>query len=260
MTDLVMELLSVLNEIRPSLVALAALSLMSFGLGLVAALLINFTKLSTIAAWRNIAVMSLLMLGVGVLGAAAGLAGGQSRTGVVGEIIPAAFVLLGGVSAYLFGVTPQRAPVVALTTIGFAVTLFSGFHSGSWQRTFAEEQSALRAVCLKAMTDAAFVKEPGALDAFLAAMVVRQLAAAEPPKGETAQGPQQFFERKARLCATAVRGWTLPEQAYEWSAPQLVADERAAQAAPVIPSMATIPPRLAPPRPIVTLSRNQRIP
>jgi hypothetical protein len=217
MANIVSELISVLIEIKPSLTALAALSLLSLGIGFVSALALNLTKIFTAAAWRNVGLLSLLMLGVGVLGSAAGLAGGQSRTGVVGEIIPAAFVLIGGVSAYLFGVSPARAPVVALTTIGFAVTLFAGFHSGSWRRNYAEEERELRTVCIKAMTDGAFVAQTAAFQRFWSAMDIGKTVEAKPASGLAAQGKPQVYEIRAHLCADAVQRWTLLDNAHKWS-------------------------------------------
>jgi hypothetical protein len=230
MTSAADQLLAVLEEIQPSLVALAALSLLSLAIGFVSALAINITKIFTVAAWRNVAMLSLLTLGVGVLGAAAGLAGGQSRTGVVGEIIPAAFVLLGGVSAYLFGVTPQRAPVVALTTIGFAVTLFAGFHSGSWRRTYVEEERELRTVCIKAMTDGAFVAQTAAFQRFWAAMETRKTASAIPADENAAQGKQQVYELRSNLCADVVQRWTLVANFPKGSMPKPVSEIQTGQA------------------------------
>lgn len=213
MAEAVSALLAVLVEIKPNLTALAALSLLSLAIGFVLALALNIARIFTSDAWRNVGLLSLLMLGVGVLGAAAGLAGGQSRTGVVGEIIPAAFVLLGGVSAYLFGVTPQRAPVVALTTIGFAVTLFAGFHSGSWRRTFAEEQRELRTICLKAMTDGAFVAQTAAFDRFWDAMKTTRMVK---PIAENGEVKPYSITLTALLCPNAVSRWSMPLDAYAW--------------------------------------------
>ena len=50
----------------------------------------------------------ILVFTIALLGGVAGYAGGLSRVGVVGDIIPAALSLVGGVSIYIFGISKEK--------------------------------------------------------------------------------------------------------------------------------------------------------
>jgi len=71
-------------------------------------------------AWQGGAAMKeagAILLALALVGACAGTAGGMSRVGAVGSIVPAFLGLLGGLSIYLFGIDPadertQRALAV----------------------------------------------------------------------------------------------------------------------------------------------------
>jgi hypothetical protein len=85
--------------------------------------------------WRNLgSVFALSLLGI-VTGQITGL----SRSGAVGDVLPAVLGLLGGLTLYLIG-TKGRAlqSVVAAGVIGLTLNLIVGIYWGSHSRQLAE--------------------------------------------------------------------------------------------------------------------------
>lgn len=111
--------------------------------GLVLALTLPFTKGSR----TNLVV---LVVGLAVLGAVAGYAGGTSRVGVVGDIIPAALALAGGVSVYLFGVDPSKGVIASICAVAFSLALGLGYAAGAGDRRAPETYSAWTEACRNA--------------------------------------------------------------------------------------------------------------
>lgn len=88
-----------------------------------------------------------LIFGLATLGAVAGVAGGTSRVGVVGDIIPAALALTGGVATYLFGVDPSKGLVASLCAAAFALALGLGYATGAGTRGITDNKAANLEFC-----------------------------------------------------------------------------------------------------------------
>lgn len=84
---------------------------------------------------KDIRGVILLLVGVAVIGAVAGTSGGLSRVGAVGDIIPAALALLGGVSVYLFGANKPNGAIVSVCAAVFALSLGGGYTIGAADRS-----------------------------------------------------------------------------------------------------------------------------
>jgi len=93
----------------------------------------------------------ILVVAMAILGSISGFAGGLSRVGVVGDIIPAALALTGGVSAYLFGVDRSKGVIASLCAAAFALSLGFGYSSGASIRGGSERQTAIVQECKTAM-------------------------------------------------------------------------------------------------------------
>ena len=91
---------------------------LAFVVCLVIAVVINALSRQSLRSHVQIAV---LLFGVAILGATAGFAGGMSRDGAVGVIIPGALTLVGGVAIYLFGADTTKGAAVSLTAGCFAL-------------------------------------------------------------------------------------------------------------------------------------------
>lgn len=81
-----------------------------------------------------------LIFGLAALGAVAGVAGGTSRVGVVGDVIPAALALVGGVAAYLFGVDRSQGLVASFCAAAFALALGVGYATGAGNRAVTDNK------------------------------------------------------------------------------------------------------------------------
>lgn len=81
-----------------------------------------------------------ILFGLSLIGAVAGIAGGTSRVGVVGDVVPAALALIGTVSIYVFGAqkASDREPVVAFGAAAFALSLGLGYAVGAANRGQAD--------------------------------------------------------------------------------------------------------------------------
>lgn len=92
--------------------------------------------------------VAVLVLGVAVIGAVAGFAGGTSRTGVVGEVIPAALALLGGgLAVYLFGVDLSKGTLASVCAGAFALALGLGYTMGAGTRGPSERYATWTEAC-----------------------------------------------------------------------------------------------------------------
>ncbi|MEP3297639.1 MAG: hypothetical protein ABJO27_14405 [Pseudoruegeria sp.] len=89
----------------------------------------------------------ILIFGLSTLGAVAGVAGGSSRVGVVGDVIPAALALAGGVSAYLFGVDRSKGLVASFCAAAFALSLGLGYATGAGNRSVTDNKAENLAFC-----------------------------------------------------------------------------------------------------------------
>lgn len=91
---------------------------------------------------------SILIIAMAVLGAVAGFSGGLSRVGTVGNIIPAAMGLLGGITVYLFGVKPHSSSITPIIVIVFAMSLLQGFTKGAETRDRRETFNKIQEACI----------------------------------------------------------------------------------------------------------------
>ncbi|KNG92864.1 hypothetical protein [Pseudaestuariivita atlantica] len=90
-----------------------------------------------------------IMFGLSVIGTVAGVTGGTSRDGVVGDIVPAALALIGTVSIYVFGAQPakDREPLVAFGAAAFALSLGLGYAVGAANRGQSDAYLRILARC-----------------------------------------------------------------------------------------------------------------
>lgn len=95
----------------------------------------------------------MLIMGAAFLGSASGYAGGLSRVGVVGDIIPAALALAGGVSAYLFGVDRSQGVIASVVATAFGLSLVVSFSAGAERRSHFDLFGHLRSTCYSSMSD-----------------------------------------------------------------------------------------------------------
>jgi len=110
--------------------------------------------------------LAVLIVGLAVLGAVAGVAGGTSRVGVVGDIIPAALGLVAGVSAYLFGVDQSKGIVASLCAAAFAVALGFGYAAGAGNRDVRDRFERNLAFCVDGFSNAEILNNDRAFKRF----------------------------------------------------------------------------------------------
>lgn len=197
--------------------ALTYISLASTAVGLAVVLLVELKRLSDPKVRNTILSMCVLFLSLGVLGAAAGLSGGQSRSAVVGEIYPAAFTLLGAGTAYLFGINTSRGTVVSLCALVFAISLFSGFNIGANLRNQSDEQRELRHVCLSALTDGEFAIHDKAFDRFWNAMNLKATGTSVELGHPEIKSKETQLNASTNLCASIVTQWSIPKESFQWN-------------------------------------------
>lgn len=81
-----------------------------------------------------------MILSVALLGGLTGYAGGNSREGVVGDVIPAVLAFLSGAVLYFFGLEKQPAKITPFLLGAFVVVLFFGFGMGAKKRQLFEDK------------------------------------------------------------------------------------------------------------------------
>jgi hypothetical protein len=97
-----------------------------------------------------------LIFAIAIVGSIVGFATGLSRTGVVGEVVPAVLVFFGGFSAYLFGVEAKKGALAALCLVAFSATFFIQSVESSRLRGRAEAEDQLREACFAQLTATAW--------------------------------------------------------------------------------------------------------
>ncbi len=83
---------------------------------------------------KDFKIAFILISGLSLIGGVAGINGGLSRVGAVGDIIPASLALIGSVSLYIFGIKSQGGPLASLCAASFAVALGFGYALGATER------------------------------------------------------------------------------------------------------------------------------
>ena len=108
-----------------------------------------------------------LLTTLALVGASAGIAGGMSRTGVVGDIVPAFLGLLGAVAVYLFGVDRSKGVIASFGAVALSISLVSGYGlSAEYRATHISDYREIRAICATAYSDADLLSDSSALDTF----------------------------------------------------------------------------------------------
>lgn len=108
-----------------------------------------------------------LLGALALVGASAGIAGGMSRTGVVGDIVPAFLGLLGVIAVYLFGVDRSRGVVASLGAVALSLSLVTGYALASqYRNSHSSDYREIRTICADAYTNPALISDPDALRAF----------------------------------------------------------------------------------------------
>ena len=102
---------------------------------------------------RESVVLAAMILTVTLLGCMTGYAGGNSRTGVVGDIIPAVLAFFGALVVYLFGIKSKISPLTPFLVSAFVVSLFIGYGLGAKKRHLFELTEARREVCINVFSD-----------------------------------------------------------------------------------------------------------
>ena len=117
---------------------------------------------------RNDRKATVTLLGtLALVGASAGIAGGMSRTGVVGDIVPAFLALLGVVAVYLFGVDRSRGVVASLGAVALSLSLVTGYALASqYRNSHSSDYREIRTICADAYTDPALLSNHDALQVF----------------------------------------------------------------------------------------------
>ena len=80
-------------------------------------------------------------------GVISGYAGGLSRVGVVGDLVPAILALLGGVVIHLFGVDPSRGLIASFATAALVAGFFLGYAHGANKRDVLDSVSDRKTFC-----------------------------------------------------------------------------------------------------------------
>lgn len=87
-------------------------------------------------AWRSALKAFPFVLMIGLVGGLAGQLGGSSRTGVVGDLLPALVTLLGGFVAYYLGAKRDRSGKVLVNTLAFLLCFFPAYNVASvWRQS-----------------------------------------------------------------------------------------------------------------------------
>ncbi len=89
-----------------------------------------------------------MVLTISILGVISGYSGGMSRTGAVGDIIPAALGLLGGLSLYMFGAKPKSSVIISITVATFALSLIVGFNQSASIRSERDTYKVVQNACI----------------------------------------------------------------------------------------------------------------
>jgi len=108
-----------------------------------------------IVAWQRSAMKeaSAILIALALIGASAGTAGGMSRVGAVGSIVPAFLGLLGGLSLYLFGLDRSKGLIASFGAVAISLALIISYSLGAKQRNIADDHRDIRAICAQAYTN-----------------------------------------------------------------------------------------------------------
>ncbi|WP_187430965.1 hypothetical protein ROLI_033560 [Roseobacter fucihabitans] len=131
--------------------------------GAVVALIAFLSIISTAYQRREIVSVLGALFVMALFGGLVGFHGGNSRVGVVGDVIPAVVTLVAGVAAYLFGVSERKPGPLMFPLLGaFVATLFMGYSMGSANRNGEQRAALADEQCFKALTNVDILKSEAA--------------------------------------------------------------------------------------------------
>jgi hypothetical protein len=107
-----------------------------------------------------------ILLALSVIGACAGIAGGMSRVGAVGSIIPAFLGLLGGLSIYLFGIDRSKGLIASFGASALSISLIVSYTMGASYRSVGDDHRDIRGVCAQAYIDPKLLSDETAFKRF----------------------------------------------------------------------------------------------
>lgn len=115
---------------------------------------------------KRIHEIAIILVVLAIIGACAGLAGGMSRVGVVGSIIPAFLGLLGGFSIYLFGVDQTKGVIMSFGAAALSLALVVSYSTGAHTRNVSDDHRNIRSICAEAYTNWELLSNDLAFDRF----------------------------------------------------------------------------------------------
>ncbi|GEM_PF-4060753 len=154
------------NSVAPNLMIVFYSVAVAVGIMLVASVVFSFMGVTPKIQSKSFKQQMVLMLTVSILGAVAGVEGGMSRVGVVGDIVPAALALAGGVSVYLFGVKSSQSLITSLAVAVFALSLGLAYSRGAAGRAVADRYETYATLCQNAVFDSELLKDDKAFARF----------------------------------------------------------------------------------------------
>lgn len=137
--------------------------------GFLASTLVGFLVPFTLSAiWQKGATkeVGVILIALSLIGACAGTAGGMSRVGAAGSIIPAFLGLLGGLSIYLFGIDRSKGLIASLGAASIALSLIVSYTLGAKYRNIGDDHRDIRTFCAQAYTDADLLANEAAFEKF----------------------------------------------------------------------------------------------
>ncbi|WP_102959551.1 hypothetical protein [Mangrovicella endophytica] len=102
----------------------------------------------------------LVFVGLAALATTAGMTGGLSRVGVVGNIISATLGLMGGLAAYLFASDRSKGSIVSICAAVFSLALFASYFDAAGRRAKPERYAYWRGECMRIYTDEKLLTQP----------------------------------------------------------------------------------------------------
>jgi hypothetical protein len=89
--------------------------------------------------WRTARYYFFFGVPISLLAFVTGYLTGMSRTGAVGNVLPAVLAFIGGMNIYVFGTENKHKMIIGYCVSLFIVILFYGVHRGSVLREYGRE-------------------------------------------------------------------------------------------------------------------------
>lgn len=147
------EILGAVSELSPIFAAAATFA----GLGALTGMIWQRSSKGGIALF-------LIFLAFSCIGVSIGFLAGHSRTGVVGNVLPAALVFLGAGATYLFSYRPEHSPLTTLGVLVFTLSMLVMYFGSAGERSKSEfiynDYVATRDECLNLILSPEFLEYP----------------------------------------------------------------------------------------------------